>query len=398
MGCAPGIRELRQAVCRAAALFDPALMDRSTAVETVSEWSAIVNAAQAACDMASARVVECGTPVGSPNAEDDLANRMGTSKTKASERARHGKRLREQEKTRDAATSGALSGDQATLISDAVDANPDAEQGLLDTAAHKSHAELKDECARTKAAADKNPDATEARIHAKRCVRRYTDAEGAAHLRAVGTKRDMAKLDAAISREVDTIFNAKRAAGEREPYDAYLFDALITLADGVAGDGTSSIRHLGVLRVDWEALVRGRVVGDETCEIAGLGPVPVRTARDMLGESILKLVVTKGVDVVNVVHLGRGPTAAQKIALVWSRPRCTNQACGRMFHLEIDHRDAWANCHETVLDNLDPLCTHDHDLKTHHGWALVNGKGPRAFVPPDHPDHPKRAGPKEQAP
>jgi hypothetical protein len=389
MGCTPGIAEVEEIVCTAAAAFDPALLQRDVAADAVSRWSRIVNAAQAACDMASARVSECGAPAGSASVEDELARRMGTSKKKASERAKNGKRLRTHERTRDAATSGQLSGDQAALISDAVDANPDSEQGLLDTAATRSHAELKDECARKKAAADPNPDVTEARIHAKRCVRRYTDAEGAAHLHAVGTKRDMAKLDAAISREVDTIFTAKRADGERDPYDAYLFDALITLADGVSTESTSSIRHLGVLRVDWEALVRGRAVGDETCEIAGLGPVPVRTARDMLGESILKLVITKGVDVVNVVHLGRGPTAAQKIALVWSRPRCTNQACGRMFHLEIDHRDEWANCHETVLDNLDPLCTHDHDLKTHHGWALVNGKGPRAFVPPNHPDHPK---------
>jgi hypothetical protein len=76
------------------------------------------------------------------------------------------------------------------------------------------------------------------------------------------------------------------------------------------------------------------------------------------------------------------------VALLWSQPRCTNQACGRLFHLEIDHRDEWANCQQTVLGNLDPLCAYDHDLKSLHGWSLVHGKGPRAFVPPDHPEHP----------
>jgi hypothetical protein len=40
----------------------------------------------------------------------------------------------------------------------------------------------------------------------------------------------------------------------------------------------------------------------------------------MLGESILELVLTKGVDVVNVTHLGRGPNIAQKIALLWQQP------------------------------------------------------------------------------
>jgi hypothetical protein len=44
------------------------------------------------------------------------------------------------------------------------------------------------------------------------------------------------------------------------------------------------------------------------CEITGVGPVPVEVARRLLGESILKLVITNGVDVANVTHLGRGPT------------------------------------------------------------------------------------------
>ena len=41
----------------------------------------------------------------------------------------------------------------------------------------------------------------------------------------------------------------------------------------------------------------------------------------------LKLVITKGVDVANVVNLGRGPTAAQRVALLWQQPKCSNIAC-----------------------------------------------------------------------
>jgi hypothetical protein len=44
------------------------------------------------------------------------------------------------------------------------------------------------------------------------------------------------------------------------------------------------------------------------------------------------------------------------------------------------------------LPNIDPLCGHDHDLKTYQGWALVAGTGRRAFVPPDDPRHPDNAG------
>jgi hypothetical protein len=96
----------------------------------------------------------------------------------------------------------------------------------------------------------------------------------------------------------------------------------------------------------------------------------------------LKLVITKGVDVVNVVHLGRGPTAAQQIALLWSQPRCMVEGCGRIGRLQVDHRYEWCKNRETVLDNLDRLCTHHHRLKTVHGWKLVNGQGSRAMVPP----------------
>jgi hypothetical protein len=147
-----------------------------------------------------------------------------------------------------------------------------------------------------------------------------------------------------------------------------------------------------LLRLDVEALARGAIEGEETCEIVGIGPVPVRIARELLGEAIVKLVITKGVDVVNVVHLGRGPTAAQRIALLWSKPKCANIECSSMF-VQIDHREPWAKTKHTKLDELDPLCPHDHKLKTNQGWSLVAGNGRRAFVGPHDPRHPRNKPP-----
>ena len=57
------------------------------------------------------------------------------------------------------------------------------------------------------------------------------------------------------------------------------------------------------------------------CEITGVGPIAVSVARSLLGESVLKLVITRGVDVLNVTHLGRGPTVAQRIAALQSDKR-----------------------------------------------------------------------------
>jgi hypothetical protein len=111
-----------------------------------------------------------------------------------------------------------------------------------------------------------------------------------------------------------------------------------------------------------------------------------------LGEAVLKLVITRGVDVANVTHLGRGPTAAQRIALLWGTPACTNTQCGHTLGIQHDHRTPWTQAQETVLHNLDRLCTPCHRRKTHHGWALAAGTGPRPLVPPDDLRHPANRG------
>src|SRR5262245_64990687 len=90
MGSAPGLSELRRAVCAAAAAFDAALLDRDAAMGAVHESAAIVNAAQAMCDMAACRVAECDSMRG---AADEVARATGTSNAKARERIETGKRL-----------------------------------------------------------------------------------------------------------------------------------------------------------------------------------------------------------------------------------------------------------------------------------------------------------------
>jgi hypothetical protein len=57
----------------------------------------------------------------------------------------------------------------------------------------------------------------------------------------------------------------------------------------------------------------------------------------------------------------------------------------------LDHRKDWAQTRMTVFELLDRLCSHHHDLKTIDNWALVEGSGKRAFVPPDDPRHPRNA-------
>ena len=117
---------------------------------------------------------------------------------------------------------------------------------------------------------------------------------------------------------------------------------------------TVNPRYLALLRIDVAALRRGHVEGDELCEINGIGPVPVSVARGLFGDAILKLVITSGVGMASVTHLGRGPTAAQRAALLWTNPTCAVQGCNRT-RVEIDHTRPWAQTRHTRLDELDPL-------------------------------------------
>jgi hypothetical protein len=61
--------------------------------------------------------------------------------------------------------------------------------------------------------------------------------------------------------------------------------------------------------------------------------------------------------------------------------------------VQLDHREPWATTKHTRLDELDPLCPHDHKLKTNQNWSLVHGTGRRAFIGPDDPRHPRNKPP-----
>jgi len=325
---------------------------------------------------------------GCRSAAEHLARLSGTGVGRAREQITASRALRGLPATEAAVRSGALSGAQAAEVATAAAVNPAAERQLLDVAAHNSMSELHTQALRAKSAADRDPDATHRRIHADRRLSMFTDAEGAWNLHARGTADAGARIRTALEPLIDHLFRSARQHREPEPHEAYAFDALLALADRPPEPtGRANPRFLALLRIDLEALARGAVEGEELCEITGVGPVPVRVAREMLGESVLELVITRGTDVASVTHLGRGPTKAQRVALLWQSPTCSTEGCART-RVEIDHRTPWAQSRVTRLDQLDPLCVHHHGLKHRDGWKLVRGSGTRPFVPPDDPRHP----------
>jgi hypothetical protein len=224
----------------------------------------------------------------------------------------------------------------------------------------------------------------------------------------------MAAIKTAVEKRADQLFHAARRTGAHQPRETYLIDALEQICREWMGDtntepdtgepagepGAEAAAapapvkqrsavpiYLGLIRVDHAALMRGHVEGDELCEIVGLGPIPVRVARHLLGEAILHLILTKGTAVGSTVNIKRGPNTAQRMALLWRSPTCSITGCTNP-RVEIDHTPDWADTHRTVLDELEPKCGHHHDLKTHQRWAVIHRDNKTFMVPPGDPDHP----------
>jgi hypothetical protein len=143
-----------------------------------------------------------------------------------------------------------------------------------------------------------------------------------------------------------------------------------------------------VVRVDLAALLRGKALPGELCEIDGQGPVPVRMARSMADDSFLRFVFHEAGDIRSVSHFGRTINRHLRTALVHRDTTCVVPGCGVAFGLEIDHIVPFAEHGPTTLDNLALLCHHHHFLKTYEGWDLAragtrpDGTPEWSFCPP----------------
>lgn len=394
------------AIGQVAAGLDPDAIPASEATRIYEGLERIVRTATAARVLLARRVDDSmeWKRKGFRSAAEFLAAKSGTSLGAAKTDLETSSALRELDETRRQMLDGSLSPDQGGVIAGAAKRNPGAERNLIKKAKKANLQELREEAAKAKAAADPSPEATHARLHRERRTTTFTDAEGARNLRLRGPVDSASVIQAELDRLTDYIFRERGKAGTTECRDAYAYDAAVEMARrsaraDAAADGEKRGKqprpeHLALLRIDISALWRGHVEGDELCEITGLGPIPVGVARRLLGDALLKLVITNGQAVAHVTSLTRGPTQAMKYASLWTSPTCVVEGCSRTI-IEHDHRTGaeFKDTQHTRLDELDQVCPGHHDLHTYGGWALVAGTGKRPMVPPDDPRHPRNTGP-----
>ena len=362
----------------------------------LEDATVIKNMATTVAALAAARVAtaEMWKRAGERSAAHDLAKKTGTSVGQAASALDTAKRLEKLPKTAEAARKGELSAQQAEAIAAAADAKPDAEEDLLDKADRLSLGELQDECNKVRASACPDLDERRRKIRAGRFLRSWTDGEGGANIRCRDNPEVIAAVMAALEPIRDELFRKARAEGRPEPSEAYAMDALAEMAARAGGAAEPKRRHAEakvLVRIDFDSLLRGYPIEGETCELVGYGPVAVSAVTDMIesGNPFLVAIATKGTDVVGVAHLGRRFNAAQVSALQWRDPTCAAEGCNQAARLQMDHRADWADTHLSRFVDADRYCGHHHDLKTRLNWALVEGSGKRAFVPPEDPRHPK---------
>jgi hypothetical protein len=176
-------------------------------------------------------------------------------------------------------------------------------------------------------------------------------------------------------RHIDAVARSLRRAGENRTMDQLRADVFVDLLCGKAGGRAAGG---GVeLRVDVTTLVG---LDDRPGDLRGYGPVIAEIARDVAARS------TDGrwIHVVTDGHgapIGAGvtrrrPTADQRRLVEAAYPTCMFPGCRIPSSLcDLDHRIEWAAGGPTHVNNLGPLCPHDHTGR-HRGWTyriLPNG-------------------------
>jgi len=284
--------------------------------------------------------------------------------------------------TNDALTEGRVSLDQAREIVRAEAAVPGSEGRLVEVAASRGMAGLREE-ARRVVLASVDREELRRRQWAARSVRHWVDGEGmvAGQFRLppeVGVPF-VNRLDA----ETDRLQRAARKEGSTEAREAHAADALLQV---VKGGGTGRAGRADVVYVcDLRAAARGHTHGDELCHVVGGGPVPVDVVRAATVDGFVKVVVRDGTKVDSIVHYGRHIPALLRTVLELGDPErldgavCVEEGCDRRHDLEWDHDDPVANEGVTSYENLFARCKPDHWAKTERdrkAGKLGGGRAP----------------------
>ena len=110
-------------------------------------------------------------------------------------------------------------------------------------------------------------------------------------------------------------------------------------------------------------------------QLAGYGPIPASIARKIAADGRWKRFITDPITG-TLIDYGREtyepPQDLQDFLIARDRT-CRFPGCRQPAHLsDLDHAIPWNEGGTTSANNLGSLCRRHHNLKTHHGWQLIN--------------------------
>ncbi len=381
---ASALRAAIEEVKRQTLAFDPSVVRGSDAVVLLRLFSE-GEAACAAGKAGAARRVETSNAhleAGFRDPASFVATHTGISRSEAAGTLVTARRLESLPETSCRFRSGQLSPTQVAEVAKAASVDPRAEGPLLDLASRDCVRALSVEANRV--AAVRNEQASFERAHRSRSFRVRRVDDYCVETFGRFTTADWATVSSVLEPLRKQMFSAARRDAKRDSYEAYSADALVEMARLAAGadTGGSSIRPSVNVVVDHQALVRGHVEPGERCEIPGVGPVPVSVVKAMESDCYLRVLVTRGHDVLALGSESRYIPASVRAALQLSDKVCSVRGCDVTVGLELDHRKPVCDGGKTKFENLDWLCRHHHYLKTHKGHRLVGERGDTRLIAP----------------
>jgi hypothetical protein len=350
------------------ASFEPGVYETDSCARLAEALSSAARACDAAALRAAARASDAGEhrQRGFTDARDWIAAMAGSTTSEARDALHTINAIEDTPETRDAVRAGEVSLRQAAEIARADAEAPGCEAELLELAKGGSLGPVR-ERARARRLEVIDRDELHAKQHSARSFKHWRDGMGMVCGTFALTPDVGVPLVNRIMAETDRLHRAARRAGTEEPRAAFAADAVVRVCNGEASPWGGVVANIVI---DWPALVRGHVHPGERSHIVGGGPIPPRVVRSMMENAFLKLVLTDGVEVQRVAHVGRHIPAELRTALELGPPpafegvTCSELGCDRRYGLEWDHKDPIANGGVTSLANLQPLCGPDHWEKT----------------------------------
>jgi len=179
---------------------------------------------------------------------------------------------------------------------------------------------------------------------------------------------------AAVTNRINHLARSLKTRDEVRTMDQLRADVFLDLLLGADTNGKGGIVDI---HVDLQTLAE---LSQSPGELGGYGPVIAdiarqTTAKQKKGE--WRYTITNGGQVVDSGTTRRRPTSSQRRQAQTNNPTCIFPGC-RMpsTACDLDHTKPWSEGGPTTVDNLPPVCRHDHVTRHKAHWkhqALPNG-------------------------